>query len=102
MDLNIWRPQLKNIIILSDYNIISNLAFIKIIERSIRVNIKLIYLEEISILSHNNNYSLWKDPNNDVYLNIPKKESFNLIMAVTDENIIHYCFYKVNTNEKLL
>lgn len=94
------KTTIKNINILSQDNIITSLEFLKIIERCIKMNIKLIYLDESSILNTNNNYRLWRYPNEEIYMPLAKKEKTNLIMAITDEDVIHYAFNKENTNEK--
>lgn len=95
------KTTIKNKIILSDENIIISLSFIKIIERCLRLKMTIIYVDETSILSMNNNYRLWRHKNQEIYFDIPKKERINLIMAIKENDVIHYSFNKENTNDKI-
>jgi transposase len=94
------KTTIKNNNILTEEHIISSLAFIKIVQRCLKLKIKLIYVDESSILSTNNNYRIWRFPNQEIFMKTPKKERINLIMGVSDSEVIHYCFNKENTNEK--
>ena len=95
------KSTIKNINILSEENLVASFSFIKIIQRCLKLNIKLIFVDETSILSTNNNYRIWRIPKQEIYVKIPKKERVNLIMGVSDNDVIHYSFNSENTNEKI-
>ena len=54
------KTAFKNISILSKESIITSLSFIKIMERCIRLNFEVIYLDESSILSYNSKGMAWR------------------------------------------
>ena len=93
------KTAFKNIKILSEENIITSLSFLKIMERCIRLNFQIIYLDESSIVSCNTKGYAWRKRNQDVYIKLHKNERINLIMAITKDNVIHYSFNRENTNE---
>ena len=94
------KTTIKNINITSERNLIISLTFLKIVERAIRQNMKLIFLDESSILSANNNYRIWRQKEEDVFFQIPKKERVNLVMAISEDEVLHYYFAKKNINKK--
>lgn len=67
------KTAFKNFKILSNENIITSLCFIKIIERCLKLNFKIIYIDESSILTFNNKGMAWRKQNQEVYVNFPKK-----------------------------
>ena len=95
------KTTIKSKKIISEPNLLISLCFLKKIERCIRLNIRLLFLDESSILSTNNNYKIWRKPKEEIYFDLPKKEKVNLLMTVSDDDVIYYSFIKENTNEKI-
>ena len=65
--------------------------FIKVILRSIRLGIKLLFIDETGVQLENNNYYSWQR-DNEIFLGGAKtnlKKKLNLILAIDDEKVIH-------------
>lgn len=55
---------------------------------------RILFLDETSILSTNNNYRGWRKKSEELYFNIGPKRRENLLLIVSDEEVIHY---KINS-----
>ena len=85
--------------ILSIESVICSMAIIKIIARCIKQGISIIYCDESSILSTNNNFRAWIQPRENFYTDIAPKKRYNLIMAINELGVLYYEINSTNTNE---
>ena len=60
----------KNDKINENKNIIISLCFIKLIIKLLKLNLKLIYVDETMIQSNNNNYKTWKSKDQGIFYNL--------------------------------
>ena len=75
------------------------MSIIKIIARCIKQGISIIYCDESSILSTNNNFRAWIQPRENFYIDIAPKKRYNLIMAINELGVLYYEINSTNTNE---
>ena len=61
---------------------------------------KILFLDESSILSSNNNFRAWRGKNEELYFNIGTKKRKNLLLIISNEEVIHYKITDKNTDEK--
>ena len=73
------------------------LAFVKIIIRCLYQKFNIIYVNESSINTINNNLKLRKESNDNFYAKIPSRQRFNLLMSVYEEGVLHFKINKENT-----
>ena len=60
---------------------------------------EILYLDETSILSSNNNYRCWRKKNDEIYFNLGTKARRNLLLTISSDKIIHYKITEKNTDE---
>ena len=79
------------------------LLFLKIILRSLKMGLKLLFIDETGMQIDNNNYYRWRLNNQLVFGEAYKdtKTRLNLILGIDKEKIIHYHFTydTIDTNE---
>lgn len=93
------KSTIKNSKINNNRNILVSLCFIKIIIKCLKLNYKLIFVDESSIQCNNNNFKTWRKPDQTIYYNIGSTKKKNLIATVDENSIIHYMINDENTNE---
>ena len=72
------KTVIKNDKINENKNIIISLCFIKLIIKLLKLNLKLIYVDETMIQSNNNNYKTWKNKDQGIFYNLKgAKKKFN-------------------------
>lgn len=94
---SIKNPKLEE----NDYLFMS-FIFIRILLKSLLLNLEVIFLDETGFLLQNNNYFTWRCEKEQV-LDGPKnkgKERLNLIIAVSNKKIIHKKFLKESVDTK--
>jgi transposase len=92
------KSTIKTKEVLQENNILISLAFIKIISRSIRFDLNIIYCDESYICSNNNNnIKVWRKSFEEIYENIAKKQKINLILSVYEEGVLYYELNDTNT-----
>ena len=79
-------------------NLLVSLCFIKIIIKCLKLNYKLIFLDEKCIQCNNNSFKMWRKKDESIYYNI-KITKNNLIAQVDEKSLILYSINEVNTNE---
>ena len=84
----------------NDSGIIAAFYFIKMITKCLMLGFTILYLDETSVFSTNNNYRAWRKKTEDIYFNIDGKKRENLILTVSDKEIIHYKINSENTKEQ--
>ena len=60
----------------------------------------ILFLDESSILSHNNNFRCWRKSNEQIYLNYDTEKRKNLLLIINKEKVIYYKINRKNTNEE--
>ena len=76
-------------------------CFIKIIVRVIRLGFTLLYMDESSLLSKNNNYKCWRKANENIYFNFAPPKRSNLLLTISCSDIIYYKINRTSTNENI-
>ena len=94
------KTSIKNDKINDENNVIFSFCFIKLLIKCMKLNFKLIFVDESSVQSYNNNYRTWRHKDEDIYYRIDNKKK-NLIAAVSESEIIHYEINEQNTNESV-
>lgn len=94
------KTSIKNVKINDDNNMIFSFCFIKLIIKCMKLNFKLIFVDESSVQSYNSNYRTWRLKDEDIYYKIDNKKR-NLIAAVGESEIIYYEINEQNTNESV-
>lgn len=74
-------------------SIIRAFVFIKVIARALLLKMKIIYLDESNFQLENNNLRIWRRPNESPYFRAIKRGRKNIILALTNEEIL---LYKIN------
>ena len=88
---------IKNEKINDENNVIFSFCFIKLIIKCMKLNFKLIFVDESSVQSYNSNYCTWRLKDEDIYYKIDNKKK--LIAAVGESELIHYEINEQDTNE---
>ena len=65
-----------------------------------KLNFKLIFIDESSIQSYNNNYRTWRSKYEQIYFKVDTKKR-NLIAAVDNKSVIYYEINEENTDESI-
>ena len=78
--------------------------FIKVIIRSIKLGLKLIFIDETGFQLGNNNYYDWREYDELIFggAKSDQKDRINLILAIDDEKILHQKLTKENIITKLM
>ena len=71
------KTSIKNEKINDENNVIFSFCFIKLIIKCMKLNFKLIFVDESSVQSYNSNYRTWRLKDEDIYYKIDKKKKFN-------------------------
>ena len=88
------KTTIKNNRINSNKNILIACTFLKIITKCINLGFKLIYCDESGFKNKSNNFYTWKKANEEIFFDYEEFKKFTLILAVDDNNVLHY---KINT-----
>lgn len=99
--LSYLKTPIKTHLINNDVGIFSAFYFIKSIIKCMSLGFKLLFLDESSILSINNNYRAWRSKNDELYFTLGTKKKKNLLLIVSDNSVIHYKITDSNTDENI-
>lgn len=80
-------------------NILMMLTFLKIVTRCIYQKFNIIYCDESSLQTFNNHLKIWTDTKEDFISKLAPKKRFNLIMAINENEVVHYKINKENTDK---
>ena len=80
-------------------NILISLCFIKILKRCLKLNYKIIYVDETSIQSNNNNFKIWRLSDETIFYNLSSSSKQNLIAAIDEQQVLYYHITEKNTSE---
>ena len=75
------------------------ICFIKISVRAIAQGFVLLFMNESSILTKNNNYFFWRVKKENVYFNLGPNKRSNLLLLINKNDIKYYKLNKTSTNE---
>jgi len=94
------KTTIKTNRILTDKNTLISLFFIKVVVRALKQGFNIIYCDESSLQSMNSNIKIWRKEDETFTSKLPKKEKFNLILAVYEKGVVYYEINKANTDEE--
>lgn len=81
-------------------NIIISLCFIKILIKCLKLNYKIIFIDESSIQNNANNFRTWRMKDETIYFNLRNTKRKNLIAAIDESKLLYYIINDDNTNEQ--
>ena len=90
LNLRFLKSAIKTDKLLNNKNILISLCFIKIVIKCLKLNFKLIFIDETSIQCNNNNFKAWRKKDETIYYNIKNTKRKNLIAAVGEDSLVHY------------
>ena len=94
-----WRKSvIKTNKIKRKANIIMSLTFIKIITSSLSLKFNIIYCDETILQTINNHLKIWRGQKENFICKIAERKKLNLLMAITQEGLVHFKINKENTN----
>lgn len=103
LQMKYLRTSLKNPK-LEEYNyVFMSFSFLRIILRSIILKFNIIFVDETGFLLQNNKYYSWREAKEQIYAG-PKnknKDRLNLILAVSNKNVIHKKFLNGSVNSDI-
>ena len=99
LNLSYLKSTVKTSKINSDSGIIGSFYLIKSIIKCMILGFEILYLDETSILSSNNNYRCWRKKDDEIYFNLGTKARRNLLLTISSDKIIHYKITEKNTDE---
>lgn len=100
LHLHYLKTSIKKKAIISPNGVFLCHCFLKIISRAISMGYDILFLDESSILSHNNNFRCWRKSNEQIYLNYDTEKRSNLLLIINKEKVIYYKINRKNTNEE--
>lgn len=100
LNLSYLKTCIKTTKVNSDVGIFSSFLFIKSIVKCLKLGFKILFLDESSIMSQNNNYRTWRSSTDNIYFNMGTRTKKNLILVVSDNEVIYFKITDENTNEK--
>lgn len=98
--LKYLKTKVKNSKITEVNQIYMKICFIKIIARAIKVGYEILFMDESSLLSSNNNYRCWRNEKEQIYFDYSPPQRSNLLLIVNSNSVIYYKINKSNTNEE--
>ncbi len=99
LGLHYLKTSIKTSKIMIKKNKLYSFCFIKVLVRAIKLGYKILFEDESSILVSNNNYKCWRFPDEKIFFGKGVKKRKNLILLVSEDNIIHYKINDKSTNE---
>ncbi len=99
LKLSYLKTKVKTCKLITSNTIFMCICFIKIITRAIGQGFDILFMDESSILSKNNNFRCWRDKRENVYFNLGPNQRSNLLLLINKNDIIYYKINKTSTNE---
>lgn len=100
LNMHFLKTNPKNEKLLSSNSIKQTFFVLKILIRHIKLGGNVIYIDESSFSTVNNNYKTWRHQNSQVFNPISDNKKINLILAVNNEKFIHWKFLNQNTTSE--
>jgi len=101
LGLRFLKTSPKNDILVSKQSLKQSFFVLKILTRHIKLGGNVVYIDESTFSTVNNNYKIWRLPNSQIYSPIKDSKKFNLILAVNNEKIIHWMILEENTTSEI-
>jgi len=103
LEMKYFRTSIKNPRFEENNYLFMSFVFIRIFFRSMLMKLNIIFVDETGFLLQNNNYFSWRERDEQIYSGAKKnnKERLNLILAVTNQNVIHKKFLKSSVNSNI-
>ena len=101
LNMRYRKTTIKNSKVQNNRNILMSLCFIKIIVKCIKLNYRIIFVDESSIQTNNNNFRTWRLSDEKVYFNLINTKKKNLLAAVDNNKVIYYIINDENTSETI-
>lgn len=101
LNLSYLKTAIKTNKINEPNNKLISFCFIKIIMKCLKLNFKLIFVDESCIQCNNSNFKTWRARDETIYFNLGTNKKKNLIAAVDERNLLYYEINDDNTNEKI-
>jgi len=99
LNLRFRKTTIKNSKVNNERNILISLCFIKILVKCLKLNYKIIYIDETSIQSNNNNFKTWRLSDETIFYNLTSSRKQNLIAAIDEQQVLYYNITEQNTSE---
>lgn len=101
LNFRFLKSVIKNDKLNDNRNILISLCFIKIIVKCMKLNYKIIYIDESRIQCNNNNFKTWRSKEETIYYRIGNNKKSNLIAALDENELLYYLINEKNTNEAI-
>ena len=101
LNYHFLKTSVKNIKITYSNSLFMSLCFIKNIIRALILGYSILYMDESSLLSKNNNYKCWRRNNEQIYSKMKPTARSNLLLIISKNKVINYKINKVSTNEEV-
>ena len=101
LSLSYLKSTVKTSKINNESGVVASFYFIKSIIKCLKLGFNILYLDETSILSCNNNYRCWRGKNEEIFFNLGTKSKRNLLLTISDDKIVHYKITEKNTDEAI-
>jgi len=101
LNLSYRKTIIKNSKLLSEVYIKYSFYFLKILLRSLTLELDPIFIDECGFTTQNKNYYTWRKGNEIKYGQIDDRKKINLIMAVSKHKIYHYTLTSENINNEV-
>ena len=102
LNIRYLKTSLKNPKLDEENYIMMSFIFIRGILRSLSLKLNLIFVDETGFLLENNNYHSWRVPKEEIHAGpkIKAKQRLNLILGVSNSEVICYKFLKESVTSK--
>ena len=91
----------KNDVLLTKESIKATFFVLKVLIRHIKLGGTIIYLDESTFTTVNNNYKAWRQQNAQLFQSIKDNGKVNLLSAISSLKLFHWKLYKENTTSEL-
>ena len=91
----------KNAILLSNNSVKKTFFVLKVLIRHIKLEGNIIYVDESSFSTVNNNYKTWRQQNSQIFNQLNDNQKNNLILAVSSERVINWKILNQNTTSSI-
>ena len=101
LNMHFLKTNPKNAILLSNNSVKKTFFVLKVLIRHIKLGGNIIYVDESSFSTVNNNYKTWRQQNSQIFNQINDNQKINLILAVSSERVIHWKILNQNTTSAI-
>ena len=98
LGLHFLKTSIKNKILLNSESKKMSFFILKILIRHIKLGGSIIYLDESTFSTVNNNLKMWRRSGEQIFKEVKDSKKTNLILAVTPKRLIHFQLNRSNTD----